>query len=239
VSAVAATHTGTTGAPGSDVLEIILVRHGETEWNHLRRIQGQIDIPLNAVGLRQAEAVAQRLASHPVSALYTSDLLRASQTAAPIAAACGVVAQPDLRLRERNFGEFEGGFYDELRLTSPQRHQRMMSRDLDFDLGGGETIPVLYRRVCEALVDLVARHPQGSVVVVTHGGVLDCAYRLATGLALDAPRTFGLFNASLNTIAAEQGGFRLLVWGDVDHLAAAVDEIDPRSRPAASVGKPG
>jgi probable phosphoglycerate mutase len=88
-------------------------------------------------------------------------------------------------------------------------------------------------------VDIAARHPQGCIVVVTHGGILDCAYRLATGLALDAPRTFGLFNASLNTIAVTEGSFRLLAWGDVDHLAAAVDEIDPRGRPSASVGKPG
>ena len=228
-----------TAAIDAGALEIILVRHGETEWNHLRRIQGQIDVPLNAVGVRQAEAVAQRLARRPPTALYTSDLLRASQTAAPIAAACGLVAQPDQRLRERNFGEFEGGFYDELRLTSPQQHQRMMSRDLDFDLGGGETIRMLYRRACDAIVDIAARHPQGCIVVVTHGGILDCAYRLATGLALDAPRTFGLFNASLNTIAVTEGSFRLLAWGDVDHLAAAVDEIDPRGRPSASVGKPG
>jgi probable phosphoglycerate mutase len=149
------------------------------------------------------------------------------------------VARPDRRLRERNFGEFEGGFYDELRLTSPQKHQRMMSRDLDFDLGGGETIRALYGRVCEALVEMAGRHVEGTVVVVTHGGVLDCAYRLATGLALDATRTFGLFNASLNTIAAEGGRFRLLAWGDVDHLSGAADEIDPRGRPAASVGKPG
>jgi 2,3-bisphosphoglycerate-dependent phosphoglycerate mutase len=224
--------------PGT--LEIILVRHGETEWNHLRRIQGQIDVPLNPVGLRQADAIAQRLARRSLRALYTSDLRRASQTAAPIAAACGLVAQPDERLRERNFGEFQGSFYDELQRTSPQRHQRILSRDLEFDLEGGETIPMLHRRVCEFFDELSSRHREGLVVVVTHGGVLDCAYRLATGLALDAPRTFGLFNAGLNTIAAdEEGRFRLVAWGDVDHLATAADEIDPRARPAAPVDKVG
>jgi probable phosphoglycerate mutase len=191
------------------------------------------------VGHRQAQAVARRLAGRSLVGLYTSDLLRASQTAAPIAAACGLEAQPDQRLRERNFGEFEGGFYDELQRTSPLLHDRMLSRDLDFDMGGGETIPVLYRRVSDALTDVARRHAEGTVVVVTHGGVLDCGYRLATGLALDAPRTFGLFNASLNTIAADQGRFRLLDWGDVEHLTAAADEIDPRARPAAPVGKLG
>lgn len=219
--------------------EIILVRHGETEWNHLRRIQGQLDIPLNAVGLRQAQAVAQRLAGQPVAAVYTSDLLRASATAAPIAAACGLAGQPDRRLRERHFGEFEGSYYDELQRTDPERHLRMMSRDLSFDMGGGETLPTLYRRVGEALLDLGGRHPRARIVVVSHGGVLDCGYRLATGLALDAPRTFGLYNASLNVIALDDAGFRLVSWGDVEHLAAAADEIDPRARAAAPVGKVG
>ncbi len=224
-------------------LDIILVRHGETEWNHQRRIQGQIDIPLNAVGLRQADAVARRLADRPVTAIYTSDLQRASQTAAPIAAACRLPAQPDARLRERHFGEFQGGYYEELQRTSPARHQRMLSRDLDFDLDGGETIPVLYERVRQALVEYATRHPEGLVVVVTHGGVLDCGYRLATGLALDAPRTFGLFNASLNTISAQSGAqsclFSLVLWGQVEHLSDAADEIDPRARSAAAVGKVG
>ncbi len=220
-------------------LEIILIRHGETQWNHQRRIQGQLDIPLNAVGQKQAAAVAKRLAQVPIVAVYTSDLQRASQTAAPIAAARGLVAQPDRRLRERHFGAFEGDFYDQVKQASPQRHQRLLSRDLAFDLHGGETIPVLHRRVCEVLVELAARHAEGPVVVVTHGGVLDCAYRLATGLALDAPRTFGLFNASLNSIVAQAGSFRLLSWGDVEHLQGAADEIDPQSRPAAPVGKVG
>ena len=218
---------------------IILVRHGETEWNHLRRIQGQIDIPLNDVGLRQAQAVGRRLAQLPIEAVYTSDLRRASDTAAPIAAARGVAAQPDQRLRERHYGGFQGSYYDELQRADPEQHQRMLSRDLAFDLDGGETIPVLHERVCAALRDFAGRHPDGTIVVVSHGGVLDCGYRLATGLALDAPTTFGLFNASLNEIAAEQGRFRLVSWGDVEHLTASADEIDPRGRRAAPVGKVG
>lgn len=209
-------------------LDIVLVRHGETEWNSLRRIQGQIDIPLNEVGLGQARAVARRLGAAPFAAVYTSDLQRASQTAAPIAAACGLVAQPDRRLRERHFGRLQGSYYEALQRTDPERHRRMLSRALDFDMDGGETIPALHARVCEALAEMAARHREGRIVVVTHGGVLDCGYRLASGLALDAPRTYGLFNASLNTIAFDDGGFRLVSWGDVEHLAAPADEIDTR-----------
>lgn len=209
-------------------LRIILVRHGETEWNSLRRIQGQLDIPLNEVGHGQARAVARRLGATPVVAVYTSDLARSSQTAEPIAAACGVAARLDRRLRERHFGQLQGCYYEALQKSDPERHRRMQARDLEFDMDGGETLPDLHRRVTEALHDIVARHPEGTVVVVTHGGVLDCAYRLASGLALDAPRTHGLFNASVNTIEAGADGYRLVDWGDVEHLGAPADEIDTR-----------
>jgi probable phosphoglycerate mutase len=219
--------------------DILLVRHGETEWNHLRRIQGQLDVPLNAVGLRQAQAIARRLARLPIAAVYTSDLQRASQTAAPIAAAHRLAALPEPRLRERHYGGFQGSYYDQLQQADPERYQRIHSRDLDFDLDGGETIPALYRRVSDAVRDLAGRHPQATIVLVTHGGVLDCCFRLATGMALDAPRTFGLYNAGLNRIALDNDGFRLVSWADVEHLADAADEIDPRGRPAAPVGKVG
>ncbi len=209
-------------------LDILLVRHGETEWNSLRRIQGQLDIPLNEIGLRQARAIARRLGASPVAAVYTSNLLRASQTAEPIAAACGRVALPDRRLRERHFGSLQGSYYETLQQTDPERHRRMHSRDLAFDMDGGETLPALHERVCEVMAEIAARHREGPVVVVAHGGVLDCCYRLASGLALDAPRTYGLFNASLNTIAYDSDGFRLVSWGDVTHLGAAADEIDTR-----------
>lgn len=212
----------------SEALRIVLVRHGETEWNNLRRIQGQLDTPLNQAGVAQARAVARRLADWPIAALYTSDLARASRTAEPVAVACGVAAQPDPRLRERHFGQLQGRFYEELQRTDPQRHRRMQSRDLTFDMDGGETIPVFYERVCTVLRELAMRHRDGTIVVVTHGGVLDCGYRLASGLALDATRTYGLYNASLNTICFERGAFRVVSWGDVAHLAAPADEIDAR-----------
>ena len=209
-------------------MKLLLIRHGETEWNSLRRIQGQLDIPLNEVGHGQARAVAMRLGATPVVAVYTSDLARSSQTAEPIAAACGVAVRVDRRLRERHFGQLQGCYYEVLQKSDPERHRRMQARDLEFDMDGGETLPDLHRRVTEALHDIAARHPEGTVVVVTHGGVLDCAYRLASGLALDAPRTHGLFNASVNTVEVEGDGYRLVDWGDVEHLGAPADEIDTR-----------
>ena len=232
--------------------ELILVRHGETEWNHARRIQGQIDVPLSAVGLRQAEAAGRRFAAPGGStpggttpgraapgqdvlgcvAVYTSDLLRASQTAAPIAAACGVDAVPDAGLRERHYGALQGRFDADIARDDPAQFARMQARDPADDLGGGETLPVFHARVHVRLEAIAARHPGGRVVVVTHGGVLDCAWRLATGAALDGRRDVGLFNASLNTVARSAAGWRLVAWGDIAHLSASADDLDPRGRAA-------
>lgn len=217
---------------GGGAVDLILVRHGETDWNHARRIQGQLDVPLNAVGRRQAEAAAARLRDLRIDAVYTSDLARASATAAPIAAVCGLSATLEPRLRERHFGALQGQWYDRLARESPQRHARLLSRDLSWDLDGGESIPVLQARVESVLSAIADAHPGGRVVVVAHGGVLDCAWRLATGQALDAPRTVGLFNASLNTLTRDAHGWRVADWGDVAHLDEAGDEIDPRRRPS-------
>lgn len=98
-------------------------------------------------------------------------------------------------------------------------------REPDFALpGGGETLRALHERVAAALREIVRRHPGETVAVVTHGGVLDCAFRLATGLALEAPRTHELLNASLNRIAWHDESFALLGWADAAHLAQALDD---------------
>lgn len=217
-----------TSPAASRGLEILLVRHGETEWNSQRRIQGQLDVPLNATGREQARSLAARLAGVAIDAVYASDLARARQTAEPVAEALGLPLRLDERLRERHFGGLQGRYYEELQRDAPQVHERMRARDLDFDLDGGETLPRFHRRVCDAFADLAARHPQGRIVVVSHGGVLDCLYRLAGAIPLEAPRTWSLFNASLNTLAWADGACRLVSWGEVAHLPAPADEIDTR-----------
>jgi len=217
-----------TSSAASRGLEILLVRHGETEWNSQRRIQGQLDVPLNATGREQARSLAARLAGVAIDAVYASDLARARQTAEPVAEALGLPLRLDERLRERHFGGLQGRYYEELQRDAPQVHERMRARDLDFDLDGGETLPRFHERVCDALSDLAARHPRGRIVVVSHGGVLDCVYRMAGTMPLDAPRTWSLFNASLNTLAWAEGACRVVAWGDVAHLDAPADEIETR-----------
>jgi 2,3-bisphosphoglycerate-dependent phosphoglycerate mutase len=215
---------------GAERVELILVRHGVTPWNRERRFQGQTDIGLAAGGFEQAQATAQRLVAQareqPVGAVYASDLSRAIQTAEPIASALGTTVRCDPRLRERGYGHFEGRTHDELSASGHPDFLRWRARDPDFALpGGGESLREFCARVQMALSMIGDAHPGQAVVVVTHGGVLDIAYRLATGLALSEPRRFELLNASLNRLHYEAGRFSLKGWGDVSHLpATSLDE---------------
>ena len=209
--------------------ELVLLRHGVTSWNRERRFQGHIDIPLDDEGHRQARLAAQRLAQEPISAVYASDLGRAVQTARPIAQALGLELGSEPGLRERHYGAFEGLDHDALEREHPEAFARWRAREPDFPLpGGGETLRSFHARVEAALLRLALRHPGERVVAVTHGGVLDCVYRIASGLDLSAPRRHDLLNASVNRIAWDGGRFRLLAWGDVAHLEAALDDIEAR-----------
>ncbi len=207
--------------------ELIMIRHGVTAWNKERRFQGQIDIPLDDEGLRQAQLLGQSMAGAALAAVYASDLTRARQTAEPLASALGlpVVAEPGLR--ERHYGDFEGCTWDELQREHAADFARWRAREPDFSLpGGGETLLALHDRVEATMRALAARHPGGSVVAVTHGGVLDCAYRIATGLGMREPRQHDLLNASINRILFDGERFSLVGWADVAHLRRADDAIE-------------
>lgn len=207
--------------------ELIMIRHGVTAWNKERRFQGQIDIPLDDEGLRQAQLLGQSMAGAALAAVYASDLTRARQTAEPLASAIGlpVVAEPGLR--ERHYGAFEGRTWDELQREHAADFARWRAREPDFSLpGGGETLLALHDRVEATMRALAARHPGSSVVAVTHGGVLDCAYRIATGLGMREPRQHDLLNASINRIIFDGERFSLVGWADVAHLRRAEDAIE-------------
>lgn len=220
--------TAAAGAPAA-VTELVLLRHGVTAWNRARRFQGHIDIPLDAEGHRQARLAARRLAGEPVAAVYSSDLGRAVQTAQPIAQALGLPLATEPGLRERHYGLFEGLDHDTIEREHPDAYARWRAREPDFALpGGGETLRTFSARVEAALRRLVLRHPGVRVVAVTHGGVLDCAYRLASGLDLGAPRRHDLLNASLNRLVWDGERFRLCCWADVAHLESALDDVEAR-----------
>ena len=204
--------------------QFFIVRHGETLWNRERRIQGQGNSELSAVGLRQAIAAARHLATAGCARLVSSDLGRAVQTAQPIAAATGLRIDTDAGLRERAFGIFEGLTPDQVRDRYPDDHASWQQRKPDYGIPGGESLVQLRDRV-RCAFEALARTAAGRVIVVTHGGVLDALYRIAANVALDAPRTWQLLNASVNQIEVERDKWQLCGWGDITHLAAAEDDF--------------
>jgi probable phosphoglycerate mutase len=198
---------------------LIVIRHGETEWNREKRMQGTTDTQLSDVGRSQAQALGRRLAARSFGALYCSDLSRARDTARAIAEHTGVRIVTDPRLQERRFGIFEGLIAAEIIARYPEEHARFSSRDPDYEVPGGESARSFTRRCLGCLAEIADRHRGGEVVVVTHGLVLDALYRAANGLDHGAPRTLPLINASVNLFGYAAGAWRMELWGDVSHLA--------------------
>lgn len=199
--------------------KLIVVRHGETPWNREKRMQGTTDTPLSDVGQAQARALGRRLAGREFAALYASDLSRARDTASIIAEHTGRQLVVDSRLRERRFGVFEGLTAGEIRERFPEEYARFASRDPDYEVPGGECARRFAERCLGCLSEIAGRHHGQEIVVVTHGLVLDSLYRAAEGLSHGEARPVPLINASLNFFGHGEGRWRLVLWGDVSHLA--------------------
>lgn len=202
-----------------------LIRHGETDWNSERRIQGQIDIDLNASGRAQARAVATGLAGQSFAAAYSSDLRRAWHTAQIAAAGLGLAVSPAPTLRERHFGVMQGVTVAEALQSFPEVHQHHQARTPDYDFDTGESLIVFAARVMAGLEVFAARHAGQNVLAFTHGGVLDIVHRAATGRAMDAARDFTLPNAAFNWVERDGDAWRLISWADCRHLKRALDEV--------------
>ncbi len=199
--------------------ELILLRHGETDWNRELRFQGHVDVALNAIGLEQARRLAARLAGETAHALYASDLLRAQQTAQPVALQLGLSSVTDPALREQCFGQLDGMTVDDIKARHPQAWEGWLRFHEDFCMPEGESTRQFHARVMDAVQRLVAAHRDATLVVVTHGGVLDMIYRTARSLGLSGPRQSEIPNAGLNRVRVHQGAIEILTWADVQHLA--------------------
>jgi probable phosphoglycerate mutase len=212
--------------------ELLLIRHGETAWNAVRKLQGHIDIPLNAEGTRQAKALAASLQDEKLDAIITSDLQRAMQTAGEIARLQGLPTRIDAGLRERCFGGFEGELYSELPTLFPDAYARWRTRDPDFHFPAssedenyiGESTREFQDRVITTIAHYAKQFEGKKIALVAHGGVLECAYRAANNLPLNVERTITIYNASINRFRWENDQLSLVSWGDIEHLGAAVLE---------------
>ncbi len=213
---------------------LILVRHGETAWNAEGRIQGMLDVPLNALGMQQAKLVADELARIvDVAEMVSSDLVRTRETATPIANATGFEPRFDARIRERHFGVWQGMTYEEWRIKDAEGMARYNAGDPDYGPEGGETASQFLARCVSAVSDLVTASKEKALILVTHGGVVSSMVRHAQGLNPQSARSWSVPNASISVWRVEYVNDEPVFYvdriGDVAHLGlaeAALDEVD-------------
>ena len=204
---------------------LCIVCHGETAWNAEHRVQGQLDVPLNAIGQAQALAASKVLAQEKFDAIYSSDLSRARQTAQQTATLFSMNIIEDKELRERHYGIFERLTYAEVKVRYPEDYARFEARDPEYAFRTGESLKDFSARSIKVISAIAERHKGQSVAVFTHGGVLDKLYRFITGLPLSAERDFGIPNAGLNRIEVTPSGWKIRAWADIAHLESALDDI--------------
>ena len=219
--------------------ELLIIRHGETDWNRQHRFQGQIDVPLNATGRQQAERLAQALAQEPMDAVLASDLQRAQATAQavvqavrrtaarPAAMTTAPLSTPAARhtvlveplWREQSFGVLEGLDVPTIQREHAPLWSRWIRHEADYALpGGGESNQAFHDRVLRALAATVDAHAGQRVAVFTHGGVLDMLWRAAQGLPLHGPRVCAIPNTGINRLRWADGRLHIVRWAQDDHL---------------------
>ena len=206
-----------------------LVRHGETDWNAEGRLQGHTDIDLNQQGEAQAAqmAMAIKAINLKFDVLYTSDLKRAAKTAGAIEKLFNTKAIVNSSLRERHLGVLQGIRTDEAPQREPELWKSHISRDIHQDLRGGESIEKFAQRIRTALEAIRQAHASKTILLVSHGGVLDMMYRLASNQPLEAKKAVSVPNASLNWISNDGNDWKVDRWADTSHLdGLALDNLD-------------
>jgi probable phosphoglycerate mutase len=202
--------------------ELILIRHGETDWNRELRFQGHIDVPLNDLGHEQARRLGLRMAGESVQHLVSSDLMRAQQTAAPASRQLELEIVTSAALREQNFGVVEGMRAEEIKDLHPRAWEDWLQFREDHAMPEGESPREFHARIIEALGRIASAHAGQCVLVVTHGGVLDMVWRTVHGLGLNGPRQSDIPNAGFNRIriadAAAPSSIEIIDWADIRHL---------------------
>ena len=196
---------------------VYFVRHGETDYNAVNRIQGQTDIPLNEDGLRQAECAGKRLKNKHFDVIYSSDLDRAMVTAQKIADGREITG--DLRLREWNLGHWQGKLMSEVRELYPEE-VAVLGERVDIVVKDGESALQLRDRAAAFVTEIVRKHPSKEILCVTHGGFMRTFLMYAFGME-HYPKA-QVDNTSYCCFSTADGGetWQLVFWNDINHLQA-------------------
>ena len=202
---------------------VLLVRHGQSKGNAERRFGGHTATPLSARGRNQAEATARTLKSESITAIYSSDLARAMETAKPLANMTGLPVNGTSAFRERSVGVMEGLTFEDAAQQHPEQYAALLRRDFEYVLTGGESYRQLLDRARQKLDEVIEEHRGGRIAVFSHTGTI-CILALHFMGALDAPELKPVWissaNCGITKFELRDDGFvRVLVVNDTRHLA--------------------
>ena len=202
---------------------VLLIRHGQSEGNAERRFGGHTATPLSPRGRRQAQALARALKDEGLTALYSSDLARAVETAEPLAKLTGLAINPTNAFRERSVGVMEGLTFENAAQQHPEQYAALLRRDFEHVLTGGESYRQLLDRAWQKLDEIIAQNEGGKIAVFSHTGTI-CILALHLMGALDAPELKPVWITSANCGVTrfelvEDGLVRVLTLNDTRHLS--------------------
>ncbi len=210
--------------------QIILTRHGQTEWNRVERFRGRADIPLNETGLAQADATSRRIRmTWKPGAVYSSPLSRAVKTAASIAAPFGLTPQILEALTDIDYGEWQGLTPEEVNIRWPEALASWYHTPHRAQIPGGETLQSLLERTSHAVQDVIERHPKDTIVLVGHVSVNRVILLHALGLPLARYWHLAQGNCAINVLEASDGDFTVLSLNDTCHLTLPLAAEDGSS----------
>ncbi|MGQ0792588.1 MAG: histidine phosphatase family protein [Deltaproteobacteria bacterium] len=202
-------------------MNLILVRHGETEWNRLSRCQGFSDVELNDTGRLQAQALASSLRGETIAAVYSSDLIRAMDTARATAQYHNLPLNTDSDLREMNQGDLEGLTFVEIKERYAELLDAWRKNPESVNLPGGESLGEVQARAWRAISKIYQKHPRQTVIAVSHNFTIMTLLCKFTGVGIDAFGTFKLAAASKTVVDFQNGGYKVEIINDVEHLKTA------------------
>ena len=201
--------------------EIIIIRHGETEWNKTGRFQGHSDVPLSAEGRAQAAALGKNLVVDHVDAIYASDLTRAMETAAPLAQRFGLEVISAPLLRELNFGSWEGRNFNDVNAENPDAMKTFYNDPERVNIPDSEPFPEFQRRVAGRVREIVAQERGKRIVIVSHGASIRILFADILSMPIRSIWHVSQLNTAVNKIRFEDDGFAVVtLMNDTSHLRA-------------------
>ncbi len=199
---------------------LIFVRHGETPWSRSQefRFRGRIDIPLTERGELQAKAVAEHLKDKRLTAIYTSPLKRARDTAIEIAKFHNLPVINHQGFIDLNFGTWEGVLHEELKRVQPKKYNRWLNEPHTMDFADGESLDIVRNRIEDAIAELVNKHENETIVIATHGAVLRVILCFLHNVGNENYWKYNMDNCAITTVSYEDGKYSILTENENDHL---------------------